>query len=68
MDCYLWQCITTTTIKVIANGKMGPTFNMERGIRQGDPLSPYIFVICTEYLGRNIIHGKTRQSLVLVFA
>lgn len=38
-------------LRLIANGKKGPTFNPERAIRQGDPLSPHIFIIGTEYLG-----------------
>lgn len=44
----------TTTFKIIANEKMGPTFNLERGIRQGDPVSLYIFIVCAEYLGHYI--------------
>lgn len=30
------QCITTTTFKIIINGKTGNLIQAERGIRQGD--------------------------------
>lgn len=48
-----WFC-QCTCFKIIINGKMRPIFNPERGMRQGNPLSLYIFIICTEYLGHYI--------------
>ena len=39
---------------IIQNGFMSDFFNLKRGCRQGDPISPYIFILCAEVLGKMI--------------
>ena len=50
---------------VINNGFTTPYFNIERGVRQGDPLSPYLFVLGAEILSLAIRQSKNVEGLVI---
>lgn len=47
----IMSCVSTSSISELVNGGGLDYFQPSRGIRQRDPLSPYLFILCMEVLG-----------------
>lgn len=46
--------ISSSSIYILFNGERTDYFNPSIGISQGEPLSPYLFIICMELISRRI--------------
>lgn len=53
-------CLSSASVSVLVNGSPSEEFGLERGIRQGDPLAPFLFLIVAEGL-----NGLVRRALEL---
>jgi len=56
------SCISTSSISILINGSSTDIFSPSREIRQGDPMSPYIFILCMERISRSIDWQVSRAN------
>ena len=60
---WIMMCVKTVDYSVIVNNKsVGPIFP-SRGLRQGGPLSPYLFILCVESLSAFIRKVERRGDI-----
>ncbi|XP_060963954.1 uncharacterized protein LOC115715819 [Cannabis sativa] len=54
----IMSCLRTNSFSFILNGEVTRSLLPSRGLRQGCPLSPYLFLICSEALSRLLQHEE----------
>jgi hypothetical protein len=54
--CYTWikwmrSCVFAGNLSILVNGSLTKEFNIHRGLKQGDPLAPFLFLLVAEEFG-----------------
>lgn len=59
---WLVACYTTPSFSLLLNGSLEDYFPSQRRLCQGDPLSPFLFVVAMEYLSRQFVILKSTHA------
>ena len=54
--------MSTVSKSILFNEEALDPIFPSRGIREGDPISPYLFILCMDYLGQ-LIEEKCSENL-----
>ncbi|GKC22688.1 putative RNA-directed DNA polymerase [Tanacetum coccineum] len=54
-------CLNSVFASILVNGSPTKEFKLEKGLRQGDPLSPLLFILAVEALNVAILEAKDKK-------
>ncbi|GKV51190.1 hypothetical protein SLEP1_g57860 [Rubroshorea leprosula] len=60
---WIGECLRTSLVSVLVNGSPTRQFSVTKGLRQGDPLSPFLFLIIAEGLN-GLVSNATQKGLL----
>lgn len=64
---WIMECVSLVTYSILVNGAPSIPFPARKGLRQGDPLSSFLFAVTMDYLSRclNSLHHNSEFLIIL---
>ncbi|KAL4303046.1 hypothetical protein GQ457_10G009690 [Hibiscus cannabinus] len=59
----IMRCVSSVSSRVRVRGALSEAFRPQRGLRQGDPLSPFLFLFCMEGLSATLTAAQYEGRL-----
>ena len=60
---WIMECVTSMHYTLLINGNLSRSFYPKKGLWQGDPLSPYLFLMCANILSLALLKAENQKRI-----